>query len=141
MDSGAGSLPFASPEAANQMTDPIQRRLLAVLEGQTEVLGLISARAGDAGITFDDVLSRIAALAESSIESALCAIEILDPENQELVRVIGPTLPAAYMDAVVNGYEGDGGGALRNEWGTPVRAPTLAEGGKDAFYVFLGRIF
>lgn len=134
MDGGAGPSPFASPEAARQMTDPVQRRLLALLEGQTEVLGLISARAGDAGITFDDVLSRIADLAESSIDSALCAIEVLDPENQELVRVIGPGLPAAYMDAVMeeHGRGGDAGRALRDEWGTPVRAPTLAEGGKDA---------
>ena len=80
-DGGSGSSPFAFPELAVQMTDPVHRRLLALLEGQTEVLGLISARAGDAGITFDDVLSRIATLAESGVDAALCAIEVLDPEN------------------------------------------------------------
>jgi len=77
-----------------------QERLLSFLDGQTEVLALLSGREAADQVSIDRILSRIAALVERCLDPGLCAILVQGLQGAEPARLVAPNLPGKYLDTL-----------------------------------------
>jgi PAS domain S-box-containing protein len=71
-----------------QVQDPI----FSLLQGQSEILDLISSRA-----PLKETLDRTVALAELVIKSARCSVQVLDRGGERFVDVVAPNLPDDHL--------------------------------------------
>ncbi|UTW09989.1 PAS domain S-box protein [Pseudomonas benzenivorans] len=67
----------------------------AYLEDQRDILGMISTNQ-----PLSDILSAICRMSESRDPTALCSVQQLDQERQQLILNVAPSLPQSYLDAI-----------------------------------------
>ena len=84
--------PHASSETDSDMDEQEQQPFFALLQGQSEVLDLISSQA-----SLQETLDRVAVLAEQTAGAALCSIQVLDPDGKRFYQVAAPNLPTEYL--------------------------------------------
>ncbi len=72
-------------------------RMIALSQGQTEVLGAMSEEA-----PLHDTLIKVVELGERLFETGIFSIQILDPETRQWVHLVGPSLPPGYRHALVD---------------------------------------
>lgn len=83
--------PHESPEIESDMDEPEQQPVFSLLQGQSEILDLISSQA-----PLQETLDRVAVLAEQVVGTALCSIQVLDIDGKRFYQAAAPSLPAEY---------------------------------------------
>ena len=109
--------PQASPEIESDLDEPEQQPVFSLLQGQSEILELISSQA-----PLQETLDRVAVLAEQVVAAALCSVQVLDTDGKRFYRLAAPNLPTEYPHDSILGQisEMDSAGAICARSGTPL---------------------
>ena len=92
----------AYPEIGSDIDEQERRPIFSLLQGQSEILDLISGQA-----PLQETLDRVAVLAEQAVGAALCSVQVLDTDGKRFYQVAAPNLPPEFLHDIKLGRVSD----------------------------------